>query len=200
MMVRSESVDFFARQFDRQIAAGEYQLNPFEQWTLPYLRGELLELGCGLGNLSMTAAQRGHAVTAIDACEHAVGDLQRRARESGLPIKVFEADLSEWRASAQFDTVIAIGLLMFFTCADARRVLQEIRLAVRPGGVAAVNVLVEGTTFMAMFDPASHCLFPPEELQATFADWKVLLARSDDFPAPDDTRKRFVTVIAQRPV
>ncbi len=155
-MVRNESVDFFARQFDRQIAAGEYQLNPFEQWTLPHLRGEVLELGCGLGNLSMTAAQRGHAV-------------------------------------------IAIGLLMFFTCADARRVLQEIRLAVRPGGVAAVNVLVEGTTFMAMFDPASHCLFPPAELQATFSDWDVLLARSDDFPAPDDTRKRFVTVIAQRP-
>ena len=96
------------------------------------------------------------------------------------------------------DTVI-LGLLMFFTCADARRVLAEIRHAVRPGGIAAINVLIEGTTFMGMFDPEEHCLFPPAEIHETFADWEILLDRIDEFPAPGNRSKRFATVIARRP-
>ena len=199
-MVPNESVDFFARQFDRQIAAGDYQLNPFEQWTLPYLCGAVLELGCGLGNLSLEAARRGLSVTALDACPNAVADLERRAQAEQLAVKVGQADLMTWRAAAGYDTVIAIGLLMFFACDDARRVLQEIRRAVRPGGVVAVNVLVEGTTFMDMFDPVRHCLFPADELERTFADWTLLLNRIDEFPAPGDRLKRFSTVVARAPL
>jgi tellurite methyltransferase len=193
------SIEFFARQFERQIAEQQYQLNPFEQWTLSHLAGRVLELGCGLGNLSIEAARAGHEVTAIDACPDAVKDLDRRAQAEGLPIRALEADLVEWRATETYDTVVAIGLLMFFPCDDARAVLQEIRRAVAPGGIAAVNVLVEGTTYMEMFDPDGHCLFPPNELEEVFADWKILLASIDDFPAPGEKVKRFATVIAQRP-
>jgi len=193
------SIEFFAKQFDRQIAEQQYQLNPFEQWTLPHLAGRVLELGCGLGNLSIEAARAGHEVTAIDACPDAVKDLDRRAQAEGLPIRALEADLVEWRATETYDTVVAIGLLMFFPCDDARAVLQEIRRAVAPGGIAAVNVLVEGTTYMEMFDPDGHCLFPPNELEEVFADWKIRLASIDDFPVPGEKVKRFATVIAQRP-
>jgi tellurite methyltransferase len=198
-MSNNLSVEFFARQFDRQIAEQDYQLNPLEQWALPHLAGRVLELGCGLGNLSIEAARAGHEVTAVDACPHAVEDLGRRAHAAGLPIRVIEADLTEWRATETYDTVVAIGLLMFFTCDEARRVLQEIKGAVAPGGIAAVNVLIEGTTYTEMFDPAGYCLFPPSELETSFADWQMLVARADDFPAPGGKIKRFATVIAQRP-
>ena len=53
----SRSVEFFGQQFDRQIAGGDYALNPFETLILPYLRGRVLDLGCGLGNLSIAAAR-----------------------------------------------------------------------------------------------------------------------------------------------
>jgi tellurite methyltransferase len=199
-MASNLSIDFFAKQFQRQIAEEEYRLNPFEQRVLPHLAGRVLDLGCGLGNLALEAARAGHDVTAIDACPEAVKDLDRRALAEGLPIHVREADLTEWRATETWDTVVAIGLLMFFTCEQARDVLQQIRRAVAPGGIAAVNVLVEGTTYMAMFDPAAgYCLFPAGELEATFGDWRILLASVDDFPAPGATLKRFATVIAQRP-
>jgi tellurite methyltransferase len=194
----NRSVDFFAHQFEQQIETAEYGLNPFEQWTLPHLRGSVIDLGCGLGNLAVVAARLGHPVTALDACPNAVADLDRRARAAGLPVHVQQADLSQWRAAERYDSVVAIGLLMFFACVDARRVLRELRDAVAPGGIAAVNVLIEGTTFMRMFDPTHYCLFPRDELRASFGAWSLLVDRIDDFPAPEGTNKRFATVIAQR--
>jgi tellurite methyltransferase len=73
------------------------------------------------------------------------------------------------------------------------------RHSARPGGTVMANVLVEGTTFMAMFDPQRYCLFPPRELAQTFADWDIVLDRLDDYPAPDASIKRFATLIARRP-
>lgn len=197
--MNASSVDFFARQFERQIAAADYALNPFETWTLPHLTGRVLELGCGLGNLSLAAARAGHEVDALDACGQAVADLARRARAGALPVRVRRSDLARWRADRCWDSVVAIGLLMFFDCDEARRVLGEIRRAVSPGGIAAVNVLIEGTTYMQMFDPQRHCLLPPAQLRETFADWTILLDRIDEFPAPGQSVKRFATVIARRP-
>ena len=195
----AHAVDFFARQFEQQIAAADYRLNPFETWTLPHLAGDVLELGCGLGNLSLAAARAGHRVDALDACAQAVTDLAQRAQALGLPLRVQRCDLVNWTAQGQWDTVVAIGLLMFFACSDARRVLGEIRRAVRPGGVAAVNVLIDGTTYMQMFDRDRYCLFAPQELRTAFADWTLLLDRIDEFPAPENHVKRFATLIARRP-
>jgi tellurite methyltransferase len=165
------SVEFFSPQFDRPIAAADDRLNAFETWTLPHLAGHVLGPVCGRGNLSSEAARRGHCITALDACPHAVAHLARRALAEVLSIAVEETDLSEWRSTRTWDSVIATGLPMFFACDDARRVLQQIRRAVRPGGIAAVTVLVEGTTAMQRFDPGQHCLFPPGELSMSFADW-----------------------------
>src|SRR5512137_674039 len=92
------SVDFFARQFERQIDAADYQLNPFETWTLPHLAGRVLDLGCGLGNLSIAAARAGHEVDAVDACAQAVADLARRAQELAMPVHASQRDLAQWRA------------------------------------------------------------------------------------------------------
>ncbi|UCG96358.1 MAG: class I SAM-dependent methyltransferase [Burkholderiales bacterium] len=195
----TQTIDFFARQFERQIAAADYALNPFETWILPHLSGRVLDLGCGLGNLSLAAARAGHEVDALDGCAQAVADLARRAQALALPVRVGQADLQHWRAGRCWDSVVSIGLLMFFACDDARQVLGEIRRAVSPGGIAAVNVLIEGTTYMQMFDPGRHCLFEPAELRQTFAGWTLLLDRVDDFPAPDASIKRFATVVARRP-
>jgi tellurite methyltransferase len=88
---------------------------------------------------------------------------------------------------------------MFFAPDEARAGLEAVRAAVAPGGVAAVNVLVEGTTYLEMFGAEPYCLFEPGEVERGFAGWRVAQARRDDFPAPGGTVKRFETVIALRP-
>jgi tellurite methyltransferase len=193
------AVEFFGAQFERQIAAHDYKLNPFEERALPYLSGKVLDLGCGLGNLCLAAAARGAHVTAYDACENAVDDLAERALASGLDVSVRAVDLKGWRPDETFDAVNCIGLLMFFARVEALAGLEAVRDAVRPGGVAVVNALIEGTTFLAMFGPDEYHLFKPEELVAPFAGWEMLHDSVEEFPAPGNAVKRFRTLIARRP-
>ena len=194
------SVRFFDAQFERQLAAGELQLNPFEQAAPPFLSGHVLDSGCGLGNLAVAAAQRGCTVLALDGSAAAIAHLQALAAARGLPITARQADLREHAPPPRaFDAVVSIGLLMFFACTDARRQLARLQAAVRPGGVAVVNVLIEGTTYLDMFDPEQHCLFGHDELVRAFAGWTVLHAEEQAFDAPRGLRKCFSTVIARRP-
>lgn len=194
-MCPSGAIEFFSAQFERQIRARDFALNPFEVLALPHMRGSMLDLGCGLGNLSAAAARQGAAVTAIDACANAIASLEARAREGGLPIEATRADLRGWRPGRTYDAVACIGLLMFFERAAALSGLAAVRDAVAPGGVAVVNVLAQGTTYMAMFDPAAYHLFSREELLRPFAGWRRQL-HAHEFPAPGGTLKRFLTLVA----
>jgi tellurite methyltransferase len=194
----NRSIRFFDEQFRRQVAEGEYSLNPFEAAALPHLHGAVLDYGCGLGNLAVQAARRGCKVVALDASETAIEHLCAVALQESLPIRANVADLRAFELTEQFDSVVCIGLLMFFDCPTALAQLSHLQAHVRPGGVAIVNVLVEGTTFMEMFSPDSHCLFGRDELRERFAGWELIACQEQEFPAPGGTRKVFATVIARR--
>lgn len=198
-MTGNRTVEFFDAQFRTQVEARQFALNPFEEAVLPHLSGRVLDLGCGLGNLGVAAARRGCEVLAVDASPAAVEHLARVARDEQLRLTAVRADVGRYEIPSGFDVVVAIGLLMFFPREEARRLLDSIRGAVRAGGCAAVNVLVEGTTYLQMFDGDRYHLFAPDELEKAFSDWSIALARRDEFPAPAGTVKRFSTVLARRP-
>lgn len=197
-MTTPDPVDFFERQFQRQIAQADFALNPFEQLALSHVAGSVLDLGCGLGNLSLEAARRGCSVTAVDASSSAVERLRAAAVQERLPLAARQADLGSFRIGQDYDTIIAIGLLMFFRRERALALLRQIGQRVSPGGRAIVNVLVEGTTYLGMFKPGEYYLFGASELEQAFAGWTLLVARHDSFPGPEATRKEFATVIAQK--
>jgi len=54
--------------------------------------GPVLDLGCGTGRVALELAERGHAVTAVDADAELVAELARRARERGLRVDSLAAD------------------------------------------------------------------------------------------------------------
>jgi len=195
----ANSVQFFENQFQRQVKAREFDLNPFERLALNYLQGEVLDLGCGLGNLAIEAARRGCSVTAIDASPTAIERIRAAAESGHLAIEAIQADLGAFSIERDYDTIVCIGLLMFFPQSRALALLGEIQNHVRQGGRAIVNVLVEGTTFMGMFTPESYYLFEREELAERFSGWSVELHRFEDFAAPGGTVKSFATIIARKP-
>ncbi|MCZ8253153.1 MAG: class I SAM-dependent methyltransferase [Hylemonella sp.] len=195
----SHSVAFFERQFQRQLREQAQALNPFEEAALPWLQGRVLDYGCGLGELSLAAARRGCEVLALDASATAIAHLRQIAQDEGLAIDAREAELSAYQLSADFDTVVCIGLLMFMDCDSALHQLTQLQQRLRPGGVLVLNVLVEGTNYMEMFDPQRHCLLTAQQLRERFAGWTLEQFEQRDFPAPGDTVKSFVTLIARKP-
>lgn len=198
-MASDTSIRFFDTQFRHQVQAADLRLNPFEQRALPYLRGRVLDYGCGLGNLALAAARQGCEVLALDGSPTAIAHLRAVAAGDGLPVEAREADLRRFDLAGEFDTVVSIGLLMFLDCPTAWRKLEELQAHLRPSGIAVVNVLEEGTTYLDMFDPSGHCLFTPDAVVQRFAGWDILSLAHEDFPAPGGELKRFVTLIARKP-
>jgi tellurite methyltransferase len=192
------SVSFFDTQFRRQVEAHDFELNPFERVALGYLSGEVLDFGCGLGNLALEAARSGHPCTAVDASGTAIQRIRSEAERERLPVQAIQADLGAWVIAGTYDTVVSIGLLMFFPRERALELLERLKAVVRPGGRAIVNVLIEGTSYMEMFSADHSYLFRPGELESLLDGWAILEARQDEFAAPAGTVKVFSTVVAQR--
>lgn len=195
----NHSIRFFDTQFQQQARERDFRLNPFELAALPHLHGRVLDYGCGLGNLAFAAAERGCSVLALDASPAAIANIQQRAAAEALAVQAALADLRDYALDEDFDVVVCIGLLMFFDCATAFKALSNLQAHVREGGIAVVNVLVEGTSYLDMFDADNHCLFSRTELESRFAGWNILDAEYSDFEAPGGRRKVFATVIARKP-
>jgi len=190
---------FFDSQFQRQIASHEFSLNPFEQAALPYLRGSVLDLGCGLGNLALEAGRRGCEVLAIDASPTAIEHINRQAALERLRVQAVIIDIGNYEISENYDSIVCIGLLMFFPRPQAVALLQNLQAHLGEGGCAIINVLNEDTTYLEMFQVGRFTLFGREELQEYFCGWDICLSRQDDFDAPGGTRKAFSTLIARKP-
>lgn len=193
----NRSIHFFDEQFRRQVAAGEFALNPFERAALPHVHGRTLDLGCGLGNLALEAARRGARVLAVDASPAAIERVASAARQEQLAVEAHVVEVAEYRIPGDFDTIVAIGLLMFFSRERAWAMLDRICDAVAADGIAIVNVLVEGTTYIDMFEPGHFHLFDPVELARRFEGWDTILMQRDSFAAAGGTKKEFLTLIAR---
>ncbi len=113
----------------------------------------VLDLGTGLGDVALTAAElvgaEGHVV-GIDRDQEAIHQARARAQDRGLDNVRFEqGEAGEWDGGGQFDAVIGRLILVFHN--DPAQVVRHHAKALRPGGL-----------FLAM-------------------EWDYLTARADPF-------------------
>ena len=98
----------------------------------------VLDIGCGVGELSMVAARlvgRHGRVTGIDIDEGALALAAARAREQGLDhIDFAHSDIGTYRTDASYDAVIGRHILIHTP--DPRDVVGMAHSLLNPGGVA----------------------------------------------------------------
>lgn len=105
---------------------------------LPQTTGDVLDLGCGTGSLSLLAAEQGHRVTAVDLSPGMV----ERAREklAGHTAQVLVGDAGEPPVEGRrFDTILVRHVL--WALPDPEAALRHWRGLLRRGGRL---ILVEG--------------------------------------------------------
>ncbi|MEU1019561.1 methyltransferase domain-containing protein [Streptomyces sp. NPDC005898] len=117
-------------------------LERLSQW-LPATPGDVLDLGCGTGSLSLLAAEHGHRVTGVDLSP----DMTARAREklAGHDAEILTGDAARPPVGdRKFDTVLARHVLWLFP--DPEATVRHWHTLLRPGGRL---ILVEGVWDLA---------------------------------------------------
>lgn len=105
--------------------------------------GEALDLGCGIGRHSLELARRGFKVTGVDRTRPFLEEARRSAETEGLDVELIEEDMRLFRRPRAFD--LAVNLLTSFGYfedpEDDRRVALNLFEALRPGGVALLDMM-----------------------------------------------------------
>ena len=105
--------------------------------------GDLADLGCGAGRLSLAFARRGFRVVAVDLSRAMLGALGRSAITEGLVIDRVRANLCrlEGLPDARFDAAILMYSTLGMISGDRERreALAQAARILRPGGRLAVH-------------------------------------------------------------
>lgn len=143
----------------------------FNRWMAdtisPWVAGDVLELGAGIGNLTLLLARTAASYTATDADPEHLYELNARAETlSNLKLDLCDfadrSDMARYRASA--DTVVCLNALEHVR--DDIDSLWNIRESLRPGGVAVILVPQGPQAFGSMDEVLEHRRrYTAEELQ-----------------------------------
>ncbi len=136
---RSSSLGLITEELERRLLLG--------------LAGDLqdrdvLDIGCGDGDLALELARRGARVSGVDASAAMIGAARRKAREEGVTIafQTAEAKVLPF-PDRSFDRVVAMTVLCFV--ADAEPVFREIARVLRPGGRLVIGELNKWSVWAA---------------------------------------------------
>jgi cyclopropane fatty-acyl-phospholipid synthase-like methyltransferase len=100
-----------------------------------WIRGHVLDAGCGTGEHALLAAGRGLSATGVDVVPEAIAIAERKAAERGLDAQFLVGDMLEADDLVRgVDTVIDVGFFHVLDDEDRARYRDMLRRLVATGG------------------------------------------------------------------
>ena len=152
--MRSEGLAYVLGHTKEELVRLETQAAIFEEPTEEVLKRagiregmRVLDLGCGAGDVSMSAARMvgpTGSVLGVDVAEEALATARSRADAAGLGWLQFEqADIGAFTIDGEFDAIIGRFILMHV--ADPVAVIRAAKERLAPGGALAFIEMDVGT-------------------------------------------------------
>jgi SAM-dependent methyltransferase len=135
--------------------------------------GEVLDIGCGLGDNAIYLASRGHSVTGLDGSRAAIEEARRRAADAGVTVTFDVADATKLTGyEGRFDTVVDSAL---YHCLDEdgqQAYVAALYRATRPGARLHLSCFSDGNV-NGVIAPMGHV--PESNIRDTLTanGWRI---------------------------
>ena len=142
-MDATPAVDLFDSAYQSQSAPwviGEPQPAIIDLERAGWIRGEVLDVGCGTGEHTILLARLGYDVLGIDFAPHAVERARANAVQKGVDARFEVADAMNLDESV-YDTIVDSALFHIFDDSDRPRYVRSLHAACRPGALVHVLAL-----------------------------------------------------------
>jgi SAM-dependent methyltransferase len=152
-------------------------------------RGRAIVLAMGEGRNAVFLAEEGFEVEGCDISTNALEKARRLARERGVELRAFQADLEDYQLPRQSYDVVACFYYL------QRDLIPQMKRSLRPGGMIIMETYTKDNLRYGFSGPKNpEYLLDTNELLHLFSDLKVVLYRE----MVVEGRKAVASIIAQR--
>ena len=143
-MDTTPAVDLFDSAYQSETAPwviGEPQPAIIDLERAGWIRGKVLDVGCGTGEHTILLARLGYDVRGIDFAPHAVEHARANAVQKGGDARFEVADAMNLGYESAYDTIVDSALFHIFDDSDRPKYLRSLHAACRPGALVDVLAL-----------------------------------------------------------
>jgi len=108
----------------------------FMKRVLPFCKGRILDLGCGVGVITKALVDVGFEVVGVDGNKLKIEKAKKNVPKAKFAVSLFK----DFQPNNKFDTIIAKNILEHFSPSEAKELMKKMYLWLNPKGRAIVCV------------------------------------------------------------